>query len=147
MRHTKGIGDKVTDARLALGVINKSYTELEAKMQALAAIPVSEKAFTGYIGSLGFDTDATKGKGKGAVDTLTALYLGEGLGAKLDTAKGTAWGALNAVTQYVDHERSTRVTAASSFKSEAEARLASQWFGSGLALKEKALDKALLLAA
>ena len=147
VRHTKGIGDKVTDARLALGVINKSYTELEAKMQALAAIPVSEKAFTGYIGSLGFDTDATKGKGKGAVDTLTALYLGEGLGAKLDTAKGTAWGALNAVTQYVDHERSTRVTAASSFKSEAEARLASQWFGSGLALKEKALDKALLLAA
>ena len=147
VRHTKSIGGKVENVREALGIINKSYIELEEKLQRLAKVKVSDSAFEGFIASLGFDTEATKGKGKGAVDTLKALWGGEGMGADLSTAKGTAWGALNAVTQYVDHERSTRVTQAGSFKSEAEARLASQWFGSGLALKEKALEKALLIAA
>jgi phage/plasmid-like protein (TIGR03299 family) len=147
VRHTKSIGGKVTDAREALGIINASYVELEAKLQRLAQIKVTDKAFEGYIASLGFDTEATKGKGKGSVDTLKALFGGEGMGATLETAKGSAWGALNAVTQYVDHERSTRVTGASSFTSEGEARLASQWFGSGLALKDKALEKALALVA
>ncbi len=147
VRHTKSIGGKVADAREALGIINASYVELEAKLQKLATIKVSDKAFEGYIASLGFDVDAEKGKGKGAVDQLKALYGGEGMGSQLESAKGNAWGALNAVTQFVDHERSTRVTKASSFTSEGEARLASQWFGSGLVLKEKALEKALLLAA
>jgi phage/plasmid-like protein (TIGR03299 family) len=147
VRHTKSIGGKVADAREALGIINESYLELEAKIQKLSTIKVTDKAFEGYIASLGFDVDADKGKGKGQVDALKALFGGEGMGSKLETAKGTAWGALNAVTQYVDHDRPTRVTKAGSFKSEGEARLASQWFGSGLQLKEKALDKALLLAA
>lgn len=147
VRHTKGMGLKVADAREALGVINKSYEALQEKMQMLTKVKVSDKAFEGYIASLGFDTAADKGKGKGAVDTLKALFEGEGAGSTLSTAKGTAWGALNAVTEYTDHLRPTRVTAASSFKSEGEARLASQWFGSGLQLKEKALEKALALAA
>jgi phage/plasmid-like protein (TIGR03299 family) len=147
VRHTKGLGNKVTSAREALGVINKSYEELEAKLQTLANIKVSDKAFEGYIASLGFDTDALKGKGKGSVDDLKALFNGGGMGSTLSTAKGTAWGALNAITEYVDHTRPTRVTAASSFKNEGEARLNSMWFGSGLDLKEKALEKALLLAA
>lgn len=147
VRHTKSIGGKVADAREALGIINESYVELEAKLQKLANIKVSDKAFEGFIGSLGFNVDADKGKGKGQVDALKALFGGEGMGATLETAKGTAWGALNAVTQYVDYDRPTRVTKAGSFKTESEARLASQWFGSGLDLKEKALEKALLLAA
>jgi Domain of unknown function (DUF932) len=49
-------------------------------------------------------------------------------GQNLDTAKGTLWGALNAVTYYVDHVRSRR----------AGGRLDSAWFGAGSALKEKA---------
>jgi phage/plasmid-like protein (TIGR03299 family) len=147
VRHTKSIGGKVADVRDALGIINNSYTELEAKLQKLASIKVTDKGFEKYIGALGFAVDAEKGKGKGAVDALKALWGGEGMGANLDTAKGTAWGALNAVTQYVDHDRPTRVTKAGSFKNEDEARLNSQWFGSGYTLKTKALDKALELAA
>lgn len=147
VRHTKSIGGKVTNAREALGIINATYVELEEKINRLTTIKVNDKAFEGFIGSLGFDVDADKGKGKGQVDALKELFQGSGMGANLDTAKGTAWGALNAVTQYVDYDRPTRVTKSGSFKSEGEARLASQWFGSGLALKEKALEKALLLAA
>ena len=147
VRHTKGMGSKVADAREALGIINKSYADLEAKIQRLAEIKVTDKTFEAYIASLGFNTEALKGKSKGAVDTLKGLFGGEGMGSGLSTAKGTAWGALNAVTEFVDYQRPTRVTGASSYTSESEARLASQWFGSGLTLKEKALENALSLVA
>lgn len=67
-----------------------------------------------------------------------ALYSGQGRGAELSSANGTAWGLLNAVTQYVDHERRARST---------DHRLDSAWFGQGATLKGKALHKALALAA
>jgi hypothetical protein len=43
---------------------------------------------------------------------------------------------LNAVTEFVDHERRARST---------DHRLESAWFGQGASLKQKALDQALLM--
>ena len=62
----------------------------------------------------------------------------QGRGATLESAQGTAWGLLNAVTEYVDHERRARST---------EYRMDSAWFGAGASLKERALNAALQLAA
>lgn len=73
-----------------------------------------------------------------ALKRVQALYDGQGKGAELDAAKGTAWGLLNAVTEYVDHERRARSN---------EYRMDSAWFGQGAALKQRALDVALQLAA
>lgn len=50
----------------------------------------------------------------------------------------TAWGLLNAVTEYVDHERRAR---------SPEYRLDSAWFGQGAVIKQRALDTALKLVA
>lgn len=66
------------------------------------------------------------------------LYNGQGRGATLESANDTAWGLLNAVTQYVDHERRARST---------DNRLDSAWFGLGSSIKAKAYEEALLLAA
>lgn len=66
------------------------------------------------------------------------LFRGEGKGADLASAKGTAWGILNAVTQHVDHERRAR---------SVDLRQDSAWFGAGASLKEKALAQALELLA
>jgi phage/plasmid-like protein (TIGR03299 family) len=71
-----------------------------------------------------------------AMAKALSLYEGRGRGAELASAKGTAYGLLNAVTEFVDHERRARST---------DYRLDSAWFGQGATLKQKALDQALLL--
>jgi phage/plasmid-like protein (TIGR03299 family) len=72
-----------------------------------------------------------------ALKRVQAIYDGgAGKGAELASSQGTAWGLLNAVTQYVDHERRARTQ---------DHRMDSAWFGQGAALKQRALDKALQL--
>jgi phage/plasmid-like protein (TIGR03299 family) len=66
------------------------------------------------------------------------LYAGQGKGSTLTSASSTAWGLVNAVTQYVDHERRARTS---------DNRLDSAWFGIGAGIKLKALANALKLAA
>lgn len=56
----------------------------------------------------------------------------------------TLWGALNAVTYYVDHQATSRVTSA--FTNKDEARLNSAWFNGGNDKKQNALALALAMA-
>ena len=72
-----------------------------------------------------------------ALAKVQEIFDGRGRGAELAAAKGTAWGLLNAVTEFVDHERRAR---------SQEYRLDSAWFGQGALLKQRALDQALALA-
>lgn len=72
-----------------------------------------------------------------AMAKALSLYEGRGKGSTLPSAQGTAYGLLNAVTEFVDHERRARST---------DYRLDSAWFGQGAAIKERALKQALLLA-
>ncbi|WP_426207771.1 DUF932 domain-containing protein [Massilia sp. TWP1-3-3] len=69
---------------------------------------------------------------------LVSAPTGHGRGAELASSKGTAFGLLNAVTEFVDHQR----RAVSS-----DHRLESAWFGQGAAIKEKALEQALQMIA
>jgi phage/plasmid-like protein (TIGR03299 family) len=69
-----------------------------------------------------------------ALKRVQAMYDGDAKGAQLAAAQGTAWGLLNAVTQFVDHERRAR---------SQDHRLDSAWFGQGATLKQRALDYAL----
>ena len=71
-----------------------------------------------------------------ALKKVQSLYEGQGRGSELASASGTAWGLLSAVTEFVDHEKRAR---------SQEYRLDSAWFGQGAALKQRALDRALLL--
>jgi phage/plasmid-like protein (TIGR03299 family) len=73
-----------------------------------------------------------------ALQSVHALFAGAGKGADLSAASGTAWGLLNAVTEYVDHQRRAR---------SQDYRLDSAWFGQGAALKGKALAQALKMLA
>lgn len=65
---------------------------------------------------------------------ILEMFQGDARGADLSSARGTAWGLFNAVTEHVDHEAGRTD----------DARLDSAWFGRGQALKNRALE---LLAA
>jgi len=73
-----------------------------------------------------------------AMTKVQALFDGNGKGAELTSAKGTAFGLLNAVTEYCDHLRRAR---------SVDHRLESTWFGSSANLKQRALDHALMMIA
>jgi phage/plasmid-like protein (TIGR03299 family) len=62
----------------------------------------------------------------------------KGPGAELDTARGTVWGAVNAVTHHVDFQKRARST---------ENRFSSGQFGTGAAMKSQAFANALELIA
>ena len=71
-----------------------------------------------------------------AIKRAHELFDGHGRGADLTAAKGTAWGLLNAVTEYVDHERRAK---------SPDHRIDSSWFGLGSTIKQNALDEAMAL--
>ncbi len=72
------------------------------------------------------------------ISNVYALFNGKGKGSGLTSANDTAWGLLNAVTEYVDHHKTAR---------SPDNRLNSAWFGQGAAIKAKALQEAIRLAA
>jgi phage/plasmid-like protein (TIGR03299 family) len=91
---------------------------------------------TGQNGPAGHSDRAPGLNNERALAKVQEIFDGRGRGAELAAAKGTAWGLLNAVTEFVDHERRAR---------SQEYRLDSAWFGQGAQLKQRALDQALAL--
>lgn len=81
-------------------------------------------------------------KSRNQLQALADAYL-NGPGAQLASAAGTAWGALNAVTHWVDHVAATRDTYADG---EGAARFASAQFGQGANTKQRALQLAMAAA-
>jgi len=69
-----------------------------------------------------------------AYKSVLDLFHGAGMGSQLNGSRGTYWGMVNAVTEFIDHH---------SFKRSADARLNEAWFGTGDKLKTRALELAL----
>lgn len=125
-----------------LGIAISSWDGFMARMKALSECKVSDTAaetffrrvLTYPVGS-GQLVPATNDS---AIKTVQALYTGKGMGATLASASGTAWGLVNAITEFADHHRRARSD---------DNRRDSAWFGAGATLKQKAWDEALRLVA
>ena len=126
-----------------LGIAVSQWDEFMYRMRTLAERKVQSKEALGFFMNVLCDTNAHAPipevlPNKRAMEKVQSLYEGKGRGADLASVRGTAWGLLNAMTEYVDHER----RAISS-----EYRMDSAWFGQGAVIKQKALDAALQLVA
>jgi phage/plasmid-like protein (TIGR03299 family) len=92
--------------------------------------------FISLVGSIDKKSGMLTPQSRNKIDRLVELYK-SGPGADLASAKGTAWGLLNAVTRFVDHEARQRTP---------DGRQVSAWFGTGQELKRDAEKAALKLS-
>ena len=123
-----------------LGIGLSSWERFVGNMRRLAERPIHKfEAMNLIVNVLGDpELPLADQPNQKALQSVYALYSGQGMGADLSSANGTAWGLLNAVTQFVDHERRAR---------SQDYRLDSAWFGQGAAIKGKAYQEAMKLAA
>lgn len=126
-----------------LGVAVSQWDNFMHRMQMLSERKVQWHEAMGFFMNVLCDTNPNTPlpavlPNERALRKVQCLYEGQGRGSTLESAQGTAWGLLNAVTEYVDHERRAR---------SIEYRMDSAWFGQGAQLKQRALEAALQLAA
>ena len=124
-----------------LGITVASWDGFVARMKALVERPVDPDTVEGLLRRVltyaGPDGRADI-VNEQALANVRALYEGGGRGAMLPSSRGTAWGLLNSVTEYVDHHRRARSD---------DHRRDAAWFGQGAQLKQRAWDEAMKLVA
>lgn len=127
-----------------LGIAISSWDDFMSNMQQLASRKVSQSETERFFQRLfTYQTASKTGvqsnerMNERGFKAVMNLFDGNGRGATLESAAGTAWGLVNSVTEYVDHQQRAR--------SQGN-RLDSAWFGAGAVLKQKAWDAALELS-
>ena len=117
----------------ARAVVESAHEEFGAFMTAaryLSTTKMNVKEAEGMTLQLLMKTNEEVTRASAGFNRIMGLFNGQGLGSNFETSHDTAWGWLNAVTEYVDHHSRTR---------SAENRTASALWGQGEAIKAKAL--------
>ncbi|KKB68522.1 DUF932 domain-containing protein [Burkholderia pseudomallei] len=127
-----------------LGIAVSSWDAFMVRTKALAERKITDSTAEAFLRRvLTYSTASlpdreTVAVNERAIKAVGQLYAGRGKGADLPSASGTAWGLLNAVTEFVDHHRRARTD---------DHRLDAAWFGAGATLKQRAWDEAMKLVA
>jgi|TARA_R110002051_G_scaffold129590_2_gene203290 phage/plasmid-like protein (TIGR03299 family) len=133
-----------------LTLVEESHKEFREDANFLATVPIGDKGIRDYFirvaSNIRFDNyeelmdiehnEEDKKSVIKRADKFITVY-NTGLGQRMPTAEGTAWGAVNAVMGVADHWGTDKGRAG---------RFSSSFFGSGAAMKERAWDEALELA-
>lgn len=131
IKHTTQAIERLKQAHEILGLSNKLYAELDYIFNRMSATKMSDTSLTHYVEEIFPDIPNSERSSKRHVVREKVLELAE-TGVGSDMAKGTLWGAYNAVTEFVDHVRQNN-------RSDS-VRLKSMWFGSGENIKHRAFS-------
>ena len=127
------------EVKAQLGLIDTAFPEFEKSAEALADIGMSNRDAIEFLvrvfGDESLPIAEQSVSNARVMQSVFTLYDSAGRGSDLKSAKGTAWGLLNAATEFVDHHKGR----------SQNTRLDSAWFGEGAVIKRKAWDEALLL--
>lgn len=124
-RHTANVEAKLADARRTLGIAWRYYDELEELGGRLIGEPIGESEFERFLAQLVPLPEPRPDGSDGGRAVRNVERVREAIRMAYRTApdladiRGTRWGALQAVTAYVDHVQPTRQTAG---RTHAEAR-------------------------
>jgi len=142
VRHAANASARVEDVRKALGLAHHAFETMEAQAVHLAHIPIVGSQVKLFVNEL-FETKKNLDpyaalpiigvKTQAMMEKVTQLFE-SGRGSNLKTAKGTAWGLYNSAVEFVDYYH------------KAHDQANSVLFGTGAALKRRALSTVLSLA-
>ena len=120
------------EVRLQLGIVAGSWERFLVQSRALARVPMSSTEADEFVKALlePYHSGRLEIQDTRAYKRVLQLFNGAAIGADIPGVAGTRWAMLNAVTQLVDHERG---------RSDST-RLESAWFGTGAAMKQRAVD-------
>ena len=124
-----------------LGITVSSWDGFVARMKALVECPVDPDSVEGLLRRVvTYPVQDRKLEvvNEQALKAVRALYDGGGKGAMMASSRGTAWGLLNSVTEFVDHHRRARSD---------DHRRDAAWFGQGAQIKQRAWDEVMRLVA
>lgn len=154
IKHTANMGSRITEAGAALQTVSVKFRNFVQVGKQLAAKNITKKQLDEFLIRLEMERanerEAAFDKVKIEDFLKTDKYRSmvrdfeTSPGNKMKGVRGTYWAAVNAVTYYVDHEASSRVT--SNFKNVQEARFNSAMFNGGSDKKTRALSLALEMA-
>lgn len=124
-----------------LGITVSCWDGFAARMKALVERPVDPESVEVLLRRV-LTYAAPEGKAavvnEQALANVRSLYEGGGRGALMASSRGTAWGLLNSVTEFIDHHRRARSD---------DHRRDAAWFGQGAAIKQRAWDEVMRLVA
>lgn len=144
IRHQGNLPAKVREAQEVLGLARRYYDDLGIRLDFLAGHQPTAAQLGRYFETLYPDpAEGSSTRAKNVRDTLYNLFE-RGKGQEIPAIRHSSWAAFNAVTEFVDHHRSTRGRTEHERGSN---RLDSAWFGSGNKLKQHAFRLALDMAA
>lgn len=141
--HRGDVRSRVEEARRLLGLADRTFDRYGEQINVLAKRQLTVSEVEDFFWGLYPDgADEKRGRSRAIRERLENLFE-NGLGQDLPGIRHTAWAAVNAVTEYVDHHRTTR---GRDDRTRVDRRLASAWFGSGAQVKLRAWEQALALA-
>lgn len=127
--------------KIDLGLLGGAFGTFEDQANVLAGRRLTDKEAMALLAQVmaGDAKDETELSTKrfNQIKTVYDLYSHAGMGSNLASSAGTAWGLVNAVTEYVDHQAGNN----------ANNRFRSGQFGPGAAMKNDAMVQALKLVA
>lgn len=110
VKHTKNMEQRVQDARMALEVVQASMAKEQELFRAMAKTKFSDASFEGFALDLIPNPTGAKAVLTKAENQRTKLkeLFEAGIGQDIPGVRGTAWAAMNAVTEYANFHRPTR---------------------------------------
>jgi phage/plasmid-like protein (TIGR03299 family) len=125
-----------TQVKIDMGLFEKSWEEFGNNVRRLASQPLSkQQALTILIDAVGDKTKPiVEQPNVRPMAKIMELFDSQAIGADLASSRGTAWGLVNAATEYYDHHAG---------RSD-NSRLASAWFGAAANTKTAIFEKALM---
>lgn len=119
------------DAKSAIESAHEEFGAFMTSARALTQIKIDMHKAEDLTVKLLMKSSETVARESAGFERIMNLFNGQAQGSAFDCAHDTAWGWLNAVTEYADHHVRARTD---------ENRQASALWGPGDALKQKALD-------